>query len=472
MYSVYLKSPREENTSLLIYDDLNDQEGFLLIEPHLTKEDNAAGSLEFEVPLDSIAYPLITPFDKGMDIYVYKQGYKNDFGEEGTDDVYWAGRVVDVSRGIDNHKVVYCEGVLAFLMDSIQTAYVYKNDEPVDGEEVEEEVSEVSDEDEQGFLAGYVEFLLNRHNQQVEDNRKIYPGLITVTYPTSKWATNFESTMDIFEDIASSSGGHLRIRRSLRNGESVWVLDILNDDVFDPNTMSSSDKWKYLWIPNEDQEIEYGVNLTDLNQSQSLSSVITVVYPLGKRKEESTIEGLDEYITIEGADTSQLPETVTYEVDNDGYPYLRSSFSDVVGNIAVSVNYDDVEDPTELMFLGILSLTLPDSISYEVEAAVIDASYRDRSLKPIDLYDIINVIAAPHNLSAAMKVSKSEISLDNPIDTTFTIGTIKVTTFTDQMSRRTKHLSSEIKYLTVKPYFDPNVPTDQDDTEEPVESEE
>lgn len=460
MFSIYLKNTREHSDSVLIYDDLNPDPMYSLIDVTLTREDNASGSLEFEVPLSNIGYSLINPYEQDSDIFVYKKGYKNTYGLDGTDDVYWSGRIASVSKDISNHKTVYCEGVLAFLNDTIQTPSVYETVTD-DNDAWQTDASKTS-------LHTYIGYLLDeRHNLKVAPNRRIYLGETTAVYEPTKWYTNFETTMEILEDIASATGGHLRIRRSVRDGASAWVLDLLNDDIWiegetDSNgiVMTEDNKWRYRWIPNYDQDIEFGSNMLDLSQAFDISEIKTKVYPLGKRKDESTIEGIDEYITIDDCDPSdipELPEGVTIETDPQNYKYLKSAYADLVGGLETVEHYDDVDNPSELISLGILSLTMPDDISFEVEASAIDASYRDYRLKPIDVFDLIQVIAIPHGLNGAfLKVSKSEMPLDKPSDTRFTIGTTISKTFTELASKNNKSLFSEIKYLSVKPYLSPN----------------
>ena len=470
MYTVYIKAPREDTTNaILIYDDLDMNEDVRLIDPKLTKEDNAAGSYEFEVPLCNRGYDEITPYTKDMDVFIYKLGYSNIYGEDGTDDVYWAGRVVDVNVGIDNHKVVYCEGVLGFLNDSTQTPGKYET-KTSDNAAMDTDSSKFS-------LRSYLYLLLDeRHNAQVADNRKIYLGLVTITADPTVWYTNFESTMDVINSIAETTGGHIRIRRSVRHGDSVWVLDLLNDQIWS-SSMPANTKWRYRWVQNTDQKIIFGDNMTDLNKSMTLSNIVTGLFVTGKRKDTSAIEGIDEYIDLNNASSRMIPSAFQYFVTleemelpvqgtntddfthTSTYKYLRSSYADDVGLILSVVNYDDVEKESDLVALGCLALTPPDAISYEVEAGAVDASYRNRSLQPIDTYDVIQVYAKPHGLNEWMKVTKSEIPLDHPIDTVFTIGASSVGTFTSLSNKNYKSLSSGIRYLNAKPYFPPPEPT-------------
>lgn len=439
MFSIYIKAPRNNPLSKLIYDDINLDDDFKLIEPKLMVEDNSAGSLEFEVPLCNVEINGIDPYHSDMDIFVYKMGYSKEYtigNSVEIDDIYWAGRIVSVDKGIDNHKVVYCEGVYGFLNDTIQAPQKYTTTSNPGG----------------NTLETYVEFLLNRHNRKVSDNRKIYKGIVNVTYEPTDWVTNYESTMEIIQDIVSTTNGHIRIRRGTYNNTKVWFLDILTDDE--------------VWVVNEDQQLEYGANILDLLQTYDISEICTIIYPLGKRKDNNEDTGLDDYYTIENADITKIPASlrniISKETDEDGQHYLMSSLgnpnsTDYIGHYETTVNYDDVEDPTELMLLGILSLTLPDSKACEIEASAIDLSYSDRSKKPLEVYDVIQVYAPQHGVSKndGYKVSKAEIPLDNPFDGTYTIGNIRGRTFTELTTKNTKAFANEIKYLTVKPGVTP-----------------
>lgn len=78
-----------------------------VVNPKLTLEDSAAGSLEMTLPPTNAAYDTIVRMV--TDISVKKNG------EE-----VWAGRALSESRDFWNNRVLYCEGELAFFNDSVQ----------------------------------------------------------------------------------------------------------------------------------------------------------------------------------------------------------------------------------------------------------------------------------------------------------------------------------------------------------------
>ena len=100
MYSIYADD-------ICIYNDAFALDNMKVIDPKLTLEDNAAGSLSMILPPSNIGYGTIIRMVS--DISVHKDG------EE-----IWAGRVLSEDKDFWNNRVLYCEGELAFLNDSTQ----------------------------------------------------------------------------------------------------------------------------------------------------------------------------------------------------------------------------------------------------------------------------------------------------------------------------------------------------------------
>ena len=100
MYSIYADG-------VCIYNDVFSLDNMKVVNPKLTLEDSAAGSLEMTLPPTNAAYDTIVRMV--TDISVKKNG------EE-----VWAGRALSESRDFWNNRVLYCEGELAFFNDSVQ----------------------------------------------------------------------------------------------------------------------------------------------------------------------------------------------------------------------------------------------------------------------------------------------------------------------------------------------------------------
>ena len=239
MYSIFADD-------LCIYHDISPLENVKVINPVLTLEDSAAGSLTMTVPPTNVGYNFI----KRMvtDIYVYKNGKE-----------IWQGRVLNENADFYNNRVLYCEGELSFLNDSIQPQAVYHN----------------------FTVRGFFQALIDNHNAKVSDSKKFYVGAVTVTDPNDSLYryTNFETTIECINDkLIDRLGGHIQIRKV--NGKR--YIDYLSDL---PNTNS--------------QVIQFGSNLLDFTRTWDLSDLATTIMPLGARLEENEIEALDSYLTVE-----------------------------------------------------------------------------------------------------------------------------------------------------------------------------
>jgi hypothetical protein len=290
MYSIYADG-------ICIYNDAFALDNMKVIDPKLTLEDSAAGSLSMTLPPSNIGYSTIVRMVS--DISVHKNG------EE-----IWAGRVLSEDKDFWNNRVLYCEGELAFLNDSTQPPAEYYGQ----------------------TVRGFLETLINIHNSKVTDDKQFTIGSVTVTDsddPLYRY-TNYEKTIEcINEKLVKKLGGHIRIRKV--NG--IRYLDYLADY---PNTNS--------------QIIEFGKNLLDFTRKWDLTEFATVIVPLGNRLDESPIEALEAYLTVESV--------------NNGSLYVQSSEAVAsYGWIEKVIHWDDVSTASSLLskaeaIFPIFSLTI------------------------------------------------------------------------------------------------------------------
>ena len=163
MYSIYADG-------VCIYNDVFSLDNMKVVNPKLTLEDSAAGSLEMTLPPTNAAYDTIVRMV--TDISVKKNG------EE-----IWAGRALSESRDFWNNRVLYCEGELAFFNDSVQPPAEYA------GKSVRE----------------YLDQLIAIHNGQVGENRRFAIGAVTVVdeaFPT--YYTNYGKTLESLNALAEA----------------------------------------------------------------------------------------------------------------------------------------------------------------------------------------------------------------------------------------------------------------------------
>lgn len=349
MYSIYADD-------VCIYDDISTLESVKLIEPSLTLTDSAAGSLSITVPPTNAGYDKIVRMV--TDIFVYKEN------EE-----IWSGRVLTEEKDFWNNRVLYCEGELAFLNDTIQPPNEYHNE----------------------TVRGFLEILISTHNKQVTDNRKFTVGAVTVTDPNDSLYryTNYETTMECVNDkLINRLGGHIRIRKE--NG--IRYLDYLAEY---PNTNS--------------QTIEFGKNLLDFTRKWDMTEFATAIVPLGTRLEKSSIEALEAYLTVEAVNKNSI--------------YISSADAVATyGWIVKVVKWDDVTTPQVLKKKAINYLKDIQFDNVEIELSALDLHYLNADYEKVKLLDQIRVISKPHGMDRYFPVSQLTIPLDEPENTQFTLG--------------------------------------------------
>lgn len=372
MYSIYADGA-------CIYSDVFALESMKVLNPKLALEDNGAGSLSMKLPPMNVGYSSIVRMI--TDISVQKDG------EE-----IWAGRVLSESKDFWNNRDLYCEGEMAFFNDSFQPPAEY---------------SGLS-------VRAYLERLIAVHNSKVTPNRRFTLGAVTVVdknFPT--YYTNYEKTMAILNALVEQYGGHLRVRKV--NG--VRYLDYLAEY---PDTCS--------------QVIQFGSNLIDFTRKWDSTEFATVIIPLGNRLEDSPIEALDAYLTVESV--------------NQGSMYVQSNEAVAAyGWIEKTVTWDEVSDPAVLLEKAKTYLTDLQFDNLELELSALDLHYLDVNTEAVKLLDEIRVISRPHGLDRMFPVKKLEIPLDNPEQTQFTLGDSVKTSLTSVNNQTSAAILQKIEGL-------------------------
>lgn len=355
MYSIYADG-------VCIYNDVFALENMKVVSPKLTLEDNGAGSLSMKLPPTNAGYNTITRLI--TDISVQKDG------EE-----LWAGRVLQEDKDFWNNRVLYCEGELAYFNDSTQPPMEYAS----------------------LSIRAYIEKLIAVHNSKVPANRQFALGAVTVVdknYPT--YYTNYEKTIALLNDLVEEYGGHLRVRKV----DGVRYLDYLEDY---PDTCS--------------QSIQFGSNLIDFTRKWDSTEFATVIVPLGNRLDDSRIEELDAYLTVESV--------------NQGRVYVQSDEAvKAYGWIEKVVSWNEVTDPDVLLEKAKIYLSDLQFDNMELELKALDLHYLNINYEAVKLLDEIRVISRPHGLDRIFPVRKLEIPLDSPEQTQFTMGDTVKTSLT------------------------------------------
>lgn len=374
MYSVYADD-------ICIYNDAFLLDNMKIINPKLIMEDSAAGSLSITLPPSNIGYNSIIRMV--TDISVRKD-----------DEEIWAGRVLSEDTDFWNNRVLFCEGELAFFNDTTQPQAEYHDK----------------------TVRGFLEILVSIHNAKVAKNRQFTVGIVTVADSNDSLYryTNYEKTIEcINEKLVNRLGGHLRVRKV----DGVRYLDYL---AAYPNANS--------------QTIEFGKNLLDFTRKWDLTEFATVIIPLGNRLDESPIEALDAYLTVESV--------------NNGSIYVQSSDGIAAyGWIEKVVNWDDVSTASALLTKARAYLSDIQFDDMTIELSALDLHYLNVDCEAVKLLDEIRVISSPHGMDRYFPVTKLEIPLDQPENTQFTLGDDVKATLTSANNATNAEILRKIEVL-------------------------
>ena len=374
MYTIYV------NNELFCKSSIED---LAVINPVITQEANKAGTFSFTIPPNHPKYSLIR---KRLDlIEVYRD-----------DELLFEGVCTEDGTDFFNQRRIECEGSLTFLNDStLRPAHRQ-------GLTVRQ------------LLTAYI----SEHNAAVEAMKQFTVGIVTATDPNDYITcfTNYNSTMtEIKEDLVDDLGGYLRVRK--QNGTR--YLDYLAES------------------PRQnEQEIKLGSNLLDFSKTYDITEVATVLIPLGAKLAESSIEGLDERLTVETAAADTMHPS--------GADYVESTGAIATyGRIEKVVTWDDVTTASSLLAKGEAYLQDVQFENLVLEVKAFDLGLTDSEFQKFRLLDTVRVVSAPHGLNREFVITQMTINLNAPQSDSITLGkTVKMS-----MSAKSTKASAEIKKL-------------------------
>lgn len=372
MYTIY-------SDGKLVYAPHLSDAGCGVFTPQLTVELNKAGSLAFVMPPDNVMYDSI---NKLSSIITVKQD----------DNELFRGRVLNDEKDFYNQKKNYCEGELAFLIDSIQRPYTYT-----------------------GTVANLFKKFISNHNSRVEDAKKFTVGTISVTNSDKEITVKGEdycTTMDAITDkLLEVYGGYLVTRGSGNTRYIDWVE-------------TSGD--------NSSQSIEFGYNLLDVTEYISGEDLFTVLVPIGKRQTN---------------DNGDFTGYVNISSVNNGKDYIENATAvSLFGRIETSESWSEVEDPSELKTLGEAYLSKCIELAVTLTVKAIDLNLLDVNYERIRLGDWVRVVSPPHNLDKWFQCTKIVYDLIDPEKTEYVFG-IEYTSFTDKQVSGEKAINSSVSSM-------------------------
>ena len=381
MYSVYAN-----NTC--IYNDMYVDEGHRMINAKLKKSDNSAGSFTAILPPTNVGYEIVKHM--ATKIIVKRDGVE-----------IWEGRVISEQKDFWNQRSITCEGELGYLNDTIQPPNEYHDI----------------------TVRQFLEAMINVHNAKAGADKQFKIGVVTVNDSDSDEEdsifryTNYESTLScISEKLVSKLKGHLRIRKV--NG--VRYLDYLKD------------------YPNTNQQVlRFGKNLLDFTKNWDLTDLHTVVVPKGKSLEESPIEALTAYLTVESV--------------NNGSIYVASEEAvKEYGWIEGVVEWSDVEVAENLLNKAKRYLEDYQFNKMVLELNAMDMHYLTKSDAAIELLDEIRCVSKPHGMDRYFPVTEVEIPLNKPEKSMYKLGADEGKTLSASTNSANSEILQQMKALPTK----------------------
>lgn len=340
-----------------------------VIEPKCDMELNKTGTLSFRIPP---THPLFDSLKKHKsEISLYQDG-----------EWIFTGRILNDETDIFGYKTVEVEGMLGYLLDSIQRSKEYH----IAGSEK---------------IKRYLADVLNIHNDQVEASKQFSVGDVYLDDTSDQLykISSYKDTLTtINEDLINTFGGYFFTR--LNNG--VKYLDYLKIDNF----------------PINNQIIQFGKNILNLNKQVKGEDIATIILPLGQTK-DSTSE-IKTKVNL-----SELPYsksgTIIHEAGSEVI-YDEEAVKEY-GRITKVIEWGDVTEASNLLTKAKEQLNFYKLSSLSLELSVFDLHLLNVNTQSLRVGQKLRVISSPHGLDLYMIVQKITLDIDEPDKSVITLVT-------------------------------------------------
>ncbi len=362
--------------------------GDSILSPKLKRETNKADSFEF----------IILPINNFYNSFEKKKTFVYLTRD---DKCIFRGRVSDVKTDIYKQRTISCEGDLAFLADSVQPPN--KKSETTQAGSTKKKKHRVyysnnggisyTSEDKNTLKMtpeAYFRKCIDVHNGQMpSSDKKFTVGSVTVTDKgKSEYfeRTSYQDTSSVISsDLLSVYGGVLRTR--YENGQA--YID-----------------WLDAYTETNSQQINFGVNMIDLDQEPPTDEYWTVLLPTG-----------EENCTIESVNNDENGAASKFLKNQDAIAQY--------GYIVHHHSFNNAKKPSELLakaqkYMSTHCKLFPNNLIVKA----IDLQLIGESSDPLELGDKIQVVSTPHGLNTTMACIAMELDIFNPENNSYTIGTI------------------------------------------------
>jgi hypothetical protein len=347
-----------------------------VINPELDLQTGYAGELTLKVPPLNPLYGEIHNRKSMVSVY------------RGNTEIFY-GEVRTREKDRFKNQPVKATGALSFLADSILPQQEWHDISPRD----------------------LLDAWLQLHNNQVEDRKKVYTGVVTIHDSNDSLyrITDRENTLEAIRDkLVDRLGGYLRLRHE-------------NDKLY-LDWLTIQEYGKYC-----EQPIQFGENLMDYSETMTADDVITALIPLGAAIEQETNENASEF--------ERLEKNVDITSVNDGKDYIYSKEAvENFGWVWRTEKWDDVSVPANLLKKATEFLTSNQYESLVISLTAVDLSLFGQDYDSFDIGDRVLCNAIPYGMKKVLPVMEMKIPLQQPDQAQLTLGENLQQSFTDQTS--------------------------------------
>lgn len=345
-----------------------------VINPELDLQTGYAGELTLKVPPLNPLYGEIHNRKSMVSVY------------RGNTEIFY-GEVRTREKDRFKNQPVKATGALSFLADSILPQQEWHDIAPRD----------------------LLDAWLQLHNNQVEDRKKIYTGVVTIHDSNDSLyrITDRENTLEAIRDkLVDRLGGYLRLRHE-------------NDKLY-LDWLTIQEYGKYC-----EQPIQFGENLLDYSETMTADDVITALIPLGAAIEQETDENASEF--------ERLEKNVDITSVNDGKDYIYSKEAvESFGWVWKTEKWDDVATPANLLKKATEYLTTQQYENLVISLTAVDLSLFGQDYDSFDIGDRVLCNAIPYGMKKVLPVMEMKIPLQQPDQAQLTLGENLQQSFTDQ----------------------------------------
>ncbi len=280
------------------------------------------------------------------------------------------GRVVSDKKDFYNGKSVEVEGKLAFFNDSYMEPFSFS-----------------------GSPEELFRMVVENHNSQVMEWQQFKVGVVTVVDPNDyivRSSENVINSWNVLKDkcFKSSLGGYIRIRYE-KDGDYIdWLADY--------DTISA-------------QSIEFARNMIDMSLEVDATETYTAIRPIGAEVEGVKID----ISSVNNGKNYIINEEKAAEYGIIFAPESESTWEDV------TLPQNLLKKAKERLFGSFITL----NETYEIKA--VDLHLTDESIEALNICEYVPVVSRPHGINGNYLLSKADISIAEPQNSVFYLGSSK-----------------------------------------------